>query len=63
MTRALRVTCAIGLLFWSNLAYSKTVGESAREIPVAAEVDVVVVGGTVAGVAAAVEAARQEANV
>ena len=39
------------------------VQESARRIPVVYEVDVVVVGGTSAGVAAAVEAARQGATV
>ena len=39
------------------------VRESARQIPVAYDVDVVVVGGTSAGVAAAVEAARQGAKV
>jgi len=39
------------------------VTESARDIPVAYDVDVVVVGGTSGGVAAAVEAARQGASV
>ena len=39
------------------------VGESARRIPVAASVDVVVAGGTVAGVAAALEAAAQGQSV
>ncbi|RJP27828.1 MAG: FAD-dependent oxidoreductase [Candidatus Omnitrophota bacterium] len=43
--------------------YEKTVVESAREIPVAYDVDVVVVGGTSAGVAAAVEAAKNGASV
>ena len=38
------------------LAAGKTVGESARDIPVAYDVDVVVVGGSSAGVAAAVAA-------
>ncbi|MHC4432808.1 MAG: FAD-dependent oxidoreductase [Planctomycetota bacterium] len=50
-------------LFCSPAAQSSTVHESAREIPVAYDVDVVVVGGTSGGVAAAVEAARQGASV
>lgn len=41
----------------------KVVTESARDIPVAYDVDVVVVGGTSGGVAAAVEAARRGATV
>ena len=45
----------------SNL--EKAVTESSRDIPVAYDVDVVVVGGTSGGVAAAVEAARQGASV
>ncbi len=44
-------------------AYPDTVGQSRREIPVAAEVDVVVVGGTIGAVAAAVEAAEAGASV
>jgi len=44
-------------------AHSRTVNESAREIPVAYDVDVVVVGGTSGGVAAAVAAAEQGAKV
>lgn len=40
-----------------------TVVESAREIPVAAEVDVLVVGGTAAGVSAATAAAKCGASV
>ena len=39
------------------------VSESAREIPVADEVDVVVVGGTAAGVSAATSAAEKGARV
>jgi len=39
------------------------VNESARELPVLYDVDIVVVGGTSGGVAAAVEAARQGASV
>ncbi|MHC4117253.1 MAG: FAD-dependent oxidoreductase [Planctomycetota bacterium] len=51
------------LLLCSQAARSKTVKESAREIPVAYDVDVVVVGGSSGGVVAAVEAARQGASV
>ncbi|MHC4569407.1 MAG: FAD-dependent oxidoreductase [Planctomycetota bacterium] len=47
----------------SQAASTSTVTESAREIPVAYDVDVVVVGGTSGGVTAAVEAARQGASV
>ena len=43
--------------------YEEAVNESARDIPVAYEVDVVVVGGTSGGVAAAVEAAQKGAKV
>jgi flavin-dependent dehydrogenase len=43
--------------------YGKTVVEPARDIPVAYEVDVVVVGGASAGVAAAVAAAGEGATV
>ncbi|UCG56148.1 MAG: FAD-dependent oxidoreductase, partial [Phycisphaerales bacterium] len=41
----------------------EAVSESARDIPVSCDVDVVVVGGTSGGVAAAVEAARRGASV
>ena len=41
----------------------RAVNESERDIPVAYDVDVVVVGGTSGGVAAAVEAARNGATV
>jgi hypothetical protein len=44
-------------------AESATVTESARKIPVAYDVDVVVVGGSTGAVAAAVEAARNGASV
>jgi len=44
-------------------AAGKTVNESARNIPVAYDVDVVVVGGSSAGVAAAVAATEQGAKV
>ncbi|MHC4462781.1 MAG: FAD-dependent oxidoreductase [Planctomycetota bacterium] len=43
--------------------YERAVNESARDIPVAYDVDVVVVGGTSGGVAAAVKAAQQGAKV
>jgi len=60
---------AVVLLFASILAVhgaaasATSVLESAREIPVAYDVDVVVVGGSCAAVAAAVEAAAQGADV
>jgi len=44
-------------------AYKRAVNESARDIPVSYDVDVVVVGGTSGGVAAAVEAAKKGATV
>ena len=44
-------------------AYERAVNESARDIPAAYDVDVVVVGGTTGGVAAAVEAAQKGAKV
>lgn len=56
----------IPLLLGSSLApcaEMKTVRESARQIPIAYEVDVAVVGGSAAGVAAAVEAAKTGARV
>ncbi len=54
---------ALAVAISSGLGAERTVRESARELPVAYEVDVVVVGGTSAGVAAAVEAAEQGARV
>ncbi len=51
------------LLLCSLVAHGSAVNESARDIPVAYDVDIVVVGGTSGGVAAAVEAARQGASV
>ncbi len=56
----------VGLLCFGSViqtAHGITVNESAREIPVAYDVDVVVVGGTSGGVAAAVAAAEQGAKV
>lgn len=47
----------------SSHAREKTINESAREIPLAYDVDVVVVGGTTRGVAAAVAAAEKGAKV
>lgn len=54
---------ALALSVAASMGAERTVRESARELPVAYEVDVVVVGGTSAGVAAAVEAAEQGARV
>ena len=47
----------------SKTSGQETVSESSRDIPVAYDVDVVVVGGTSGGVAAAVEAAQNGAKV
>ena len=44
-------------------AWAESIVESARDVPVAYDVDVVVVGGTTGAVAAAVEAAEQGASV
>jgi len=46
-----------------SAAFERAVNESARDIPVAYDVDVVVVGGSSGGVAAAVAAARKGAKV
>ena len=54
--------CLSSFLFSSSVS-GKMVNESARELPVLYDVDIVVVGGTSGGVAAAVEAARQGASV
>lgn len=51
------------LLSCSQLLSAPSVRQSARQLPVAREVDVVVGGGSVAAVAAAVEAAGREATV
>ena len=47
----------------TSSAYERAVNESARDIPVAYDVDAVVVGGASGGVAAAVEAAQKGAKV
>ncbi|MDY0169563.1 MAG: FAD-dependent oxidoreductase [Thermoguttaceae bacterium] len=61
---ALVVVAAVCLAFTpASLAAGKVVRESARAIPLAYDVDVVVVGGSSAGVAAAVAAAEQGAKV
>ena len=56
---ALIVAC----LVFPHPTTAKMVEESARDIPLAYDVDIVVVGGTSAGVAAAVEAAHNGASV
>lgn len=56
-------TCIAGLLMLGQPGHAVTVQESARDIPVIADVDIVVVGGSSGAVAAAVEAARQGASV
>jgi len=47
----------------AGAAYKRAVNESARNFPVSYDVDIVVVGGTSGGVAAAVEAAQKGATV
>jgi flavin-dependent dehydrogenase len=62
--RAIALAAALCFALSHTLfAGGKTAGESARNIPVAYDVDVVVVGGSSAGVAAAVAAAEQGAKV
>ncbi len=53
----------LAILLLLDGAAAESVRQSARRIPVAAEVDVVVAGGTVGAVAAASEAARHGASV
>ena len=53
----------IGKIPSAPIFYEKAVNESARDIPVSYDVDVVVVGGTSGGVAAAVGAAQKGAKV
>ena len=64
--RALCCACAVlalSLTAWSATAAGPWVNETAREIPVAYEVDVVVVGGGTGAVSAAVTAAERGAKV
>ena len=62
--RAVAMAAALCLVLPHVLcAAGKTARESARNIPIAHDVDVVVVGGSSAGVAAAVAAAKQGAKV
>jgi len=62
-----RVLCLASLLCWelaaANLPAGDVVRESARAIPVADQVDVLVVGGSTGAVAAAVAAAKDGAKV
>jgi len=63
MNRCLTLSMAFALLCAAALAATPHVMESARKIPVAYQVDVVVVGGSTGAVAAAVEAAKGGAEV
>ena len=67
MNRRVRIASAVlafACLVWNQAdGLGQTVNESAREIPVAYDVDVVVVGGSCAGVSAAVAAANAGAKV
>jgi hypothetical protein len=64
-SRTIPISCiAVSVVLAQTLfAAHKKVCESARSIPIAYDVDVVVVGGSSAGVAAAVAAAEQGAKV
>jgi hypothetical protein len=55
--------CAVICVGCSKSSEPKAVNESPRDIPVAYDVDVVVIGGTSAGVAAAAQAAQNGAQV
>ena len=48
---------------WTNLPFDGYVSEPAKQIPVVADADVVVVGGGPAGVTASIAAARQGVSV
>ncbi len=63
MARILAFPLALAWALYPQVASAESVRQSAREIPLAAEVDLVVVGGTVGAVAAAVEAADRGASV
>jgi len=70
MNKAVRIILLTLIIFnscinggCSKTSPKRTVNESARDIPVAYDVDVAVVGGTSGGVAAAVEAAQKGAKV
>jgi flavin-dependent dehydrogenase len=56
-------TCIAMLPFYASAQRAKWIDESERQIPLAYDVDVVVVGGTTRGVAAAQAAAEQGATV
>ncbi len=58
-----RLCILLACILLPVLTYAAVVNETERDIPVAYDVDVVVIGGTSAGVAAAVEAARNGAEV
>jgi FAD-dependent oxidoreductase family protein/PBS lyase HEAT-like repeat-containing protein len=63
MAKSTQLCWLLGIALWPCTAFADTVRESAREIPVAAEVDVVVVGAAAGAVAAAVEADKKGAKV
>lgn len=62
-TFACLTTFGVSLALGAVSARGESVGESARQIPVVRQVDVVVVGGSLAGVAAAIEAAGKGSSV
>lgn len=61
----MRYLCWLGCFFLSLVVSisAKTVNESAREIPIIADADIVIVGGSTAAISAALEAAKQGAKV
>ena len=63
MAKLVQICCLAGIALWPCPASADTVRESARRIPVVAEVDVVVVGGTVPAVIAATAAAERDVEV
>lgn len=63
ITRKLAVLATVCLICLPVLARSESINQSARDVPVAYEVDVAVIGGGVGAVSAAVEAADAGARV
>ncbi len=61
--RSYRWFLCIVIVIGSSLLSAKTVNEPARDIPVIADTDIVVVGGASAGITAALEAAKNGARV
>jgi len=58
-----RASVGIGLFVATQAGMAQVINESERDIPIAYDVDVVVVGGTSRGVAAAVAVSKEGASV